>query len=554
MTGGTAEETLLPLAEPSLGEVRARLVQKRLSGRTRGHGRQNGQARLPQLVATGRTGSGKSTLGNLLVGYGDLLRSTGRQDCTQAAHVLRFPRGLTYVDLPGVASSDRLENFNRVALGLSQVPDWPSVTGLQVLEYDGQRCTGDRTLPVGQIPADLLRPDLVLYLIAPHLGLGRAEKPYLKDLLRSVGPDRMVFVLNLFHGAGGRRIATAQNLADVRDNLVRWHQEAGLRLDTSRLVPMDCRSGAGLAELLSAARDRLGGSTALTDVINYQNERAPAIHRARVQEAVVGFAAQLAPKAAESDETAAALPTAAARLLAGYAGRLAKGDGGEGTTEASDTSDACAEEWFARFEALVAKEIAKLRVAATEPIIKRKSKDIYEKVPRYDYVKVPDRSRPIYETRRRKVTYAPGDIDEVFEGVGNWWNGKGFVAERYVSEQVIVGYKKKKRKVAVGYDDRYVRTDHWDEAVGERELSVTYTPFGTRGIALALTAWYASLHALSQGDVKKLNAVRRGVHHRVKDIGTDAERLVALAGGLFPEDADGLLEAVLRNGETGGAP
>lgn len=554
MTGGTAEETLLPLVEPSLGEVRARLVQKRLSGRARGQGRQNGQARLPQLVATGRTGSGKSTLGNLLVGYGDLLRSTGRQDCTQAAHVLRFPRGLTYVDLPGVASSDRLENFNRVALGLSQVPDWPSVTGLQVLEYDGQRCTGDRTLPVGQISADLLRPDLVLYLIAPHLGLGRAEKAYLKDLLRSVGPDRMVFVLNLFHGAGGRRIATAQNLADVRDNLVRWHQEAGLRLDTSRLVPMDCRSGAGLAELLSAARDRLGGSTALTDVINYQNERAPAIHRARVQEAVVGFAAQLAPKAAESDETAAALPTAAARLLAGYAGRLAKGDGCEGTTEASDTSDACAEEWFARFEALVAKEIAKLRVAATEPIIKRKSKDIYEKVPRYDYVKVPDRSRPIYETRRRKVTYAPGDIDEVFEGVGNWWNGKGFVTERYVSEQVIVGYKKKKRKVAVGYDDRYVRTDHWDEAVGERELSVTYTPFGTRGIALALTAWYASLHALSQGDVKKLNAVRRGVHHRVKDIGTDAERLVALAGGLFPEDADGLLEAVLRNGETGGAP
>ncbi|MFJ4621030.1 hypothetical protein [Streptomyces sp. NPDC088812] len=536
MSARTRGQTPLTLDEPSLGDVRAALVQKRL-----GTARATTAGRLPRLVSTGRTGSGKSTLGNLLVGSDDLLRSTGFQDCTDAAHVLRFPRGLTYVDLPGVAGDDRLENFNRAALGLPQTPRWPTVDTLRVLRYEERRQVADDTHPATGSPPDLLRPDLVLYLCAPHQGVGRAEQPYIVDLLGTLGTERVLFVLNLFHDEAGRRLATPQNLEDAHAALARWHQEAGRRLDTSRIVPMDCRSGAGLAGLLSAARDCLGGNTALTEIFTYQHERAPRLYRREVQQAVVRFAAQVAAVTPASDATAGEVPVAAARRLVEYAGRLA---GGGGRNHGP---------WLRRFEALTAKELAGLRKVATEPVIERRSKDVYEDVPRYDWVKETDYSRPVYETRRRKVKVSPGDFDEFLDGIGNWLGGDGFVAERWVSEEVLVGYKKKKRQVVTGYDQRYVRTDHWDETVGVREVAVTYDPLGIRGVTLALTAWHAALSTVAGQAPGPLDTVRRDIHRRIERLGSTPAALAAKAEQILPENTGRLLEAVLRAGETGGS-
>ncbi|MFJ6983315.1 MULTISPECIES: hypothetical protein [unclassified Streptomyces] len=549
--GGTGHPALLPVDEPSLGAVRARFLRERLSqGRA-------GRTPLPRLVSTGRTGSGKSTLGNLLVGCDDLLRSTGRHDCTDAAHVLRFPRGLSYVDLPGVAGDDRLENFNRVALGMAQVPQWPLVREMRVFDYEERRCTGERTHPAAGFPADLLRPDLVLYLIAPHQGLGRAEKPYVKDLLRAVGSERVLFVLNLFHGPDGRRTATPQDLTETRANLDRWHREVGLALDSSRLVPMDCRSGAGLAELLSAARDCLGGSTALGEVVTYQHERAPRAYQAEVQRAVVGFAAQVAGRTPASDATATEVPEVAARLLAAYAGRLAGEPAGTtGTAGAAGAAGSGAgrhESWLKAFTRLAAREVATLRQVATEPVVERRSKDVYKKVPRYDWVKETDYDRPIYETRRRKVKVSPGDFDEFLDGVGNWLGGSGFVAERWITEEVLVGYKKKKRQVVVGHERQYVRTDHWDETVGHREVGVAYAPLGPAGVALVLTAWHAALAALAKDGTGNLAAVHREIRRRIDPLGTAPDALAAQAEELLPAKTVRLLEAALRTGETGGA-
>jgi hypothetical protein len=106
MTEKLKPSLLKELDRPMPGVMRAALIQEALAktgdlGGTR-----------PVVVATGKTGAGKSTLGNLLVGVDDLLRSTGHIDCTDSVNVVSFARGFDYVDLPGVASNDKFENIN----------------------------------------------------------------------------------------------------------------------------------------------------------------------------------------------------------------------------------------------------------------------------------------------------------------------------------------------------------------------------------------------------------------------------------------------------------
>jgi hypothetical protein len=84
-----------------------------------------------------------------------------------------------------------------VALGLAQRPDWPPVEQVRVLDYTPRQQTGDRVYPTADLPADTVAPDMILYLLAPHQPLVRDEVPYLRDLLRQHGGDRVVYVLNL---------------------------------------------------------------------------------------------------------------------------------------------------------------------------------------------------------------------------------------------------------------------------------------------------------------------------------------------------------------------
>src|SRR5947207_3393365 len=120
---------LATVPPPSIPVVRAGLITRRLM--------LAGAAGIRlHVVATGRTGSGKTTIGNRLLGV-DYFLSHGGQDCTREVNLVRFPGGLSYADLPGACSDDQLENFNRVSLGLAQVPDFPTVTDLTVAEYVG---------------------------------------------------------------------------------------------------------------------------------------------------------------------------------------------------------------------------------------------------------------------------------------------------------------------------------------------------------------------------------------------------------------------------------
>lgn len=469
---------LKDLEEPSLGVLRARLIQEKLAGP--GSGGEN--RALSRLAATGKTGSGKSTLGNLLVGMAGLLRSTGFQDCTDSADVLRFSRGLRYVDLPGVAGSDELENCNRAALGLPQRPELGLVGTVRVREFTPQGPAGERQFPLDRLDAGLPRPDLVLYVVAPHQLLNKDELPYLGDLLAVYGIERIVFVLNTFHRVDGAPEATAQNVEEVADRLDRVCRSAGAALGPERLIALDCRTGEGLDRLLAAVSAASGDDGLLAEVVAAQRLAAPIRYREAVGRAVADYVSQAAALTPGPEGGAAQdLEAAAARLLE-FAGRLGAAPPPRG-----------AKRWLGSFRTLAAAASQGLRREATEPVIERRSKQITHTEPVYEWVEETDYNQPLYETRRTRVDAPVADLDDLVTALGRWWHNGKFAAERWESRSVRVGYGTIRRQVATGTREVYDRTEHWDEAVGTRVTSVGYDHYGPVGPALLLIAWAAAL-------------------------------------------------------------
>jgi energy-coupling factor transporter ATP-binding protein EcfA2 len=100
------------LIPPSISNIRAKFVIEKLNQYASNTDSIN-------LFITGRTGSGKSQLANLLLGI-DCFLSTGRQDCTKVVNLFELT-GLKCFDLPG--SFGECENINRSALLLPQIDD-----------------------------------------------------------------------------------------------------------------------------------------------------------------------------------------------------------------------------------------------------------------------------------------------------------------------------------------------------------------------------------------------------------------------------------------------
>jgi hypothetical protein len=83
---------------------------------------------------------------------------------------------------------------------------------------------------------------------------------------------------------------------------------------------------------------------------------------------------------------------------------------------------------------------------------------------------------------------------------------------------------------------------------GERVVSVSYEPFGSRGTALALTAWYLAVRRATDGAREPhaeaiyqhtLTAIQACVNLNV------AQRLSHNTVKLFPPDADALLDRLI---------
>lgn len=266
---------------PSIPDIRAKLIIKKLGSSFHDSGFIN-------LFITGRTGSGKTTLGNRLLGV-DYFLSTGHQDCTREVNLIEFPIGIKYFDLPGVCSDDELENFNRLSLGIKQIEDFPTVKNITIAKF----CEG-KTPEQLNLSADAFannssfKPDLILYLIAPDKQFTKDDRKYLRDLLKS--HHQVIYVFNIFANKdiGKSFAATKANFIDATTKITEVHTSILGKNSTPNIVAVNCWTGEGIADLLSQCQITLNSvqgtsftilnqmkGKAFEELVQYQQEQTP---------------------------------------------------------------------------------------------------------------------------------------------------------------------------------------------------------------------------------------------------------------------------------------
>ena len=214
------------------------------------------------LYVTGRTGAGKSSLGNRFL-EGNPLQSTGYMDCTAVVQYFRLASNLVYFDLPGSGSSDAFENINRATVLAPQLEDENPTQVVPLLDFTAALAAGRQPTPADtmQIPLDQwegeecrqrYEPDVILYVIHPHGQWLSPDRAYLRALLKArKAADRsanVVFALNIHRNPDGTSKATPQNMEDVQTKVTKLWEEfyPGTR---PHMIEVNAKTGAGMQAL-----------------------------------------------------------------------------------------------------------------------------------------------------------------------------------------------------------------------------------------------------------------------------------------------------------------
>ncbi|MEK8020573.1 MAG: hypothetical protein VSS75_027215 [Candidatus Parabeggiatoa sp.] len=196
------------------------------------------------LWVTGRTGAGKTSLGNSLLDS-KIMKSTGYIDCTDFIGFFRLGENLHYYDVPGYASDGSYENINRVGLLMPQIEnedaDPPAVKMQDTdtfLVKDFSNCTSPKDKPetktvnIGhwQSPEQQkdVAPDVIIYVNAPHMQFLQPDTTYLRQILQTwkarKTPCLVIPALNLFE-KDGKSLSTPENLEDAKTKIAKTYQK-----------------------------------------------------------------------------------------------------------------------------------------------------------------------------------------------------------------------------------------------------------------------------------------------------------------------------------------
>lgn len=213
------------------------------------------------LYVTGRTGAGKTSLGNCLLEEVKM-KSTGHMDCTDSVGYFKLASNLCYFDLPGSGSDDKYENINRAVLLMPQIKDKYvdiSIQKFQLIDYSNAE--NPKTEPIqvekwhSKDKHKEVQPDIILYVIAPHMQFVRSDRDYLGDLLetqKASNRNQVIFALNIFRNEQAGEVKhTPQNIEDVKNIITTIYQKIYQTEENPPIVTFDAKTGSGLNEITS---------------------------------------------------------------------------------------------------------------------------------------------------------------------------------------------------------------------------------------------------------------------------------------------------------------
>lgn len=452
---------------PSLSAIRANLIIQKLVDFPTNVDRIN-------IFATGRTGSGKTTLGNRLIGIDYFMPSSGYQDCTDEVNLIKFPMGLNYFDLPGVCSDDRLENYNRVALGLEQVEDFPFVENLALAKYSKDKTSEKQNFSISEFSLQQFKPDLIFYLIAPDKQFLSVDCTYLRDLLQQ--HCQVIYVFNMFASkeTSSEHFASPQNISDAVNKLTKIHTSVLGKTSQPVIVQVNCWTGEGISELIARSGEMLGSEKGrlFEELIRYQSEKTPDKYVCQVKEEILKILAHAACQKPDGTSRSGETLLEDCQILWEFISGL--------LTKPQEMPSFVQQV----IKAQVYTIISQCTEHQYEKVTRQMSKPIYKSVPVFKtvYEEVPDYTHPIKEPRFiKKSTSNP------FKKMKNIAKYGSTKKEIVVYETVGYYNKTVSRQVQDGYREEYSHTEYWLEETEEQKLvGTTYQYFRQNAVVLLL--------------------------------------------------------------------